>query len=69
MFLISIIKTNTEEEISIVPTAVTKVRLSTENIKKFMGDMRFSKQKIWENYRSFMGFTVKNMGEIVVNLS
>ena len=44
-------------------------RQSTENIEKFMGNMGFSKQKSWENYGSFMGFTVKNMGEIVVNLS
>ena len=34
-----------------------------------MGNMRFSKQKIWENYGSFMRFTVQNIGEIVVNLS
>ena len=43
-------------------------RLSTENIEKFMGNMGFSKQKIWENYGSFMGFTVKSMAEIAVNL-
>ena len=44
-------------------------RLSTENIEKVMGNMGFSKQKKWENYGSFMGFTVKNMEEAVVNLS
>ena len=31
--------------------------------------MTISKQNIWENYGSFMEFTVKLMGEIVVNLS
>ena len=34
-----------------------------------MGNMGFSKQNIWVNYGSLMGFTVENMGEIVVNLS
>ena len=29
-----------------------------------MGNMAFSKQKRWENYGSFMGFTVKNMEKL-----
>lgn len=31
--------------------------------------MGFSKEKIWDNYGSVMGFTVRNMAEIAVNLS
>ena len=44
-------------------------RLSTENNEEFMGNMGFSKKKIWKNYGNFMVFTVKNIGEIVVKSS